>query len=442
MIKTRKKIMNLKRILPFAAAVFMLSSCATRTLPTTDNSVADTTAAAATTVSTTSVTVTTTVTTAAVTTTAPSSPDDIIMAGSESVEVYDVLTVGDYITDTNVELVDPDMLLDTSEIGQHVLSVPYIYDGRQFTNDITYTVTDTTPPLLLNSGWSPVHLRGTDFDLNDYVGFADNYDRSPTLTYTGSVDPNTNGDYPLTATATDSSGNSTSWDVTITVADIVPTPPDNNERINFSDFMERYAADNVRFGIDVSTWQGSIDFEAVRNAGCSFVIMRIGYYYSNITMDDYFQSNLAGALNAGLDVGVYIYTTDRSEDNVREHARWIAEQLGGTQLSFPVAFDWEEFGGFQKYGMNIHDLNEYYRIFSEELESYGYSAMLYSSKNFLNNFWSEESKALNPVWLAHFTDQTDYTGDYAIWQASSCGRIDGITGDVDLDILYTDVPIN
>ncbi len=376
--------------------------------------------------------------TAPATTSAPAPPEDLVLSGAGNVEVYDKLTVGDYITDTNVELAEPSAILDTSELGEHQLSVPYTFGGGTFSQDITYNVVDTTAPVVLNSGWSPTHQCGMPFDLNDYVGFADNYDRAPTLTYVGEVDPNTVGDYPLIATASDSSGNAVSWDVTISVAEVVPPIPDYGEPVAFADFMEKYAADNVRFGIDISTWQGDIDFNAVKNAGCSFVIMRIGYYYSNITMDDRFQANLAGAQAAGLDVGVYIYTTDRSEQDVRDHANWIATQLDGTQLAFPVAYDWEEFGSFQKYGMSIHDLNEYYRLFSDEMNSYGYSAMLYSSKNFLNNFWNDDSKTINPVWLAHFTDQTDYDGEYALWQASSHGRINGIDGNVDFDILYTD----
>ena len=70
------------------------------------------------------------------------------------------------------------------------------------------------------------------------------------------------------------------------------------------------------------------------------------------------------------------------------------------------------------------------------MESYGYSAMLYSSKNFLNNFWYDHSDY--PIWLAHYTNDTDYTGKYDMWQMSCYGKIDGIAGDVDLNILYTD----
>lgn len=434
--------MNYKIALLCGTALVLTSCGSTGNVPdtTADSQVQTSESVSASVTETTKTTTTTTsaVTTTAAVTTAPKPPEDLVLTAIDTVEVYDKLTVGEFITDKNVELAEPDTVLDTEEIGTHEAEIPYIHNGNSFTQKITYNVVDTTDPIILNSGWNPVHQTGKPFDLNDYVGFADNYDSCPSLTYEGAVDPNLVGAYPLTATVTDSSGNSVSWDVTITVSDIVPPIPDYGEPITFSEFVERYSAENTRFGIDVSTWQGDIDFNAVRDAGCSFVIMRIGYYYSNITMDDHFQANLAGAKAAGLDVGVYIYTTDRSEDDVKEHANWIATQLGGTDLAFPVAFDWEEFGGFQKYGMSIHDLNRYYRLFSDEMQSYGYSAMLYSSKNFLNNFWDEDSKALNPVWLAHFTDQTDYTGEYAIWQASSHGHIDGIAGNVDFNILYTD----
>ena len=89
--------------------------------------------------------------------------------------------------------------------------------------------------------------------------------------------------------------------------------------------------------------------------------------------------------------------------------------------------------------MNIHDLNCIFEAFCDELEKNGYSAMLYSSKNFLNNFW--ENRGDHPVWLAHYVDETDYEGSYAIWQASAYGRIPGIAGDVDMNIRYNSEPL-
>ena len=114
--------------------------------------------------------------------------------------------------------------------------------------------------------------------------------------------------------------------------------------------------------------------------------------------------------------------------------------LGGTPLDFPVAFDWEEFGNFQQYSMSINDLNNYYLAFADEMNKCGYSAMLYSSKNFFVNFWNEAVKTATPTWLAHYVDSTDYTGKYSIWQASCAGKIDGIAGNVDMNVLYDPLP--
>lgn len=376
--------------------------------------------------------------TTAVTTTAskPEPPEDLVLKGRDSVEVWEELTVGDLITEKNVELAEKDAAVDTSTLGAHELTVKYRSGGADFEKKLSYTVADTTAPMLLNGGWSPVHICGKAFDLNDYVGFADNFDPHPKLTYTGTVDPNKNGDYPLKATVTDSSGNTTSWDVTITVADSKPVAPDTNPRVQFADFMAKNSGEGRSFGIDVSTWQGNVDFDAVKAAGAEFVFIRIGYYYDHVVMDDYFKSNLQKAKAAGLKVGLYFYTTDNTEEGAREHARWIVQQLGDTALELPIAFDWEEFGNFQQYGMSVHDLNEIYLAFADEIEKNGYKSMLYSSKNFLNNFWIESTKAANPVWLAHFVDETDYGGGYWIWQGSCFGKIPGIAGDVDMNVMY------
>lgn len=367
--------------------------------------------------------------------------ESAILIVDDTIEVYEELTISELLIDTNVELENGDELIDTSETGTFDVMVSYTFEGELYEHSVSYSVADTTAPVLLNSGWDPYIEAGDYFDLNDFVGFADNYDPAPALTYTGYVDTSVCGVYPLTATATDSSGNFTSWDMNIEVVNEIPVPVDNNSRLSFSDFTQRYAGDNVRFGIDVSTWQGDVDFEAVKNAGCSFVIMRIGYYYDEIVMDDWFISNMQKAKAAGLDVGVYIYTTANTIDEVRENARWIVNQLDGQELDFPVAFDWENFTNFQKYEMSIHDLNSYFEAFADELELAGYSAMLYSSKNFLNNFWYNHSEEY-PIWLAHYTSETDYTGEYSMWQMSCFGRIDGIAGDVDFNILYTDKPMN
>lgn len=405
----------------------------------TENSaaVSTTTATAATSSSSTSTAVTTK---AATEKASKNPPAEVILTAVDTVEVYEDMTIAEFITDTNTELQDVDKLIDVSELGEKKIKVDFTYDGKLYEKELKYNVVDTTDPVLLNSGWEPYTVVDQPFDLNSIVGFVDNYDRAPTLTYEGVVDTSMIGSYPITATVTDSSGNSTSWDMTVLVLTEKPKPQDNNTRVSFADFKSYYSYDNVSYGIDVSAWQTNVDYNAVKAEGCEFVIMRMGYCYDQIKMDDYYLQNMQNATAAGLDVGVYFYTTANTEEKVREQARWILEQLDGRSLDYPIAFDWESWGQFQQYGMNIHDLNELFEIFCEEIEKGGYTAMLYSSKNFLNNFW--ENKNDRTVWLAHYVDETDYDGLFAIWQASAYGRIAGIDGDVDMNIRIKDIPLN
>lgn len=442
-------IMKYYYLLFAALSLFLLAGCTIiEPIETGDIDVqteAVTTTSAETTASTAKVTttkVTTTVTTTAATTTAkPEPPADLLLKGLETVEAGDDLTLEDFITDRNVELKDASALLDTSALGSFSVEIPYLYDGTEFTQTLQYQVTDTTKPYIINPGTNSYHKAGTDFDLNQYIGYADNFDSSPVLTCDGEVDPDTVGAYPLGITVTDSSGNACWWEMTVNVVEEIPKSADTIPRVNYSDFISRYAGDDVRFGIDVSTWQGDVDYNAVRDAGCSFVIIRVGYCYDEPKLDKYFRQNLKNAAAAGLDIGVYFYTTDHSEEAVREHVRWITEQLDGQELDLPIVFDWEEFSHFQKYGMSIRDLNDVYAAFADEVIKQGCKPMLYSSKIFLETIWSERTKKSTPVWLAHYTGETTYEGEYAIWQQSAYGRIPGIAGDVDMNIQYLNKPL-
>jgi len=205
-------------------------------------------------------------------------PQDLTISIEGKLEVYEKLMVKDVISEPQIQLRNGSEIIDTSKTGEGEVNVSYIYNDKLYSHPVKYTVYDTTPPVVLNSGGGTA-LIGSDFDLNDFVGFVDNYDPTPELTYSGYVDTSTYGEYPITATAVDSSGNETTWELSITVADEEPAYEDDNERLPFERFITDYADDNVSFGIDVSRWQGDIDFEAVKNAGCSFVIMRIGTYY-------------------------------------------------------------------------------------------------------------------------------------------------------------------
>ena len=121
----------------------------------------------------------------------------------------------------------------------------------------------------------------------------------------------------------------------------------------------------------------------------------------------------------------------------KELADFVVDTLGDEKLDFPVVFDWENWSKFRSYKISIHDLNQTFLTFTEELKKHNLDTMIYGSKHYLEIMWDEELKNNYPVWLAHYTNsQTTYEGKYMMWQQCSDGRIDGIDGDVDIDILY------
>ena len=359
------------------------------------------------------------------------------------VEYGGKLAAMDYVTDANGEVAPSEEMLDTSSLGDKetvfTVTKPVLGGLLKPSGEyvMRYTVVDTQSPLKFRSGDGAVLLKGEEFNISNIIGYGDNADPEPKAEYTGKVDMNEAGDYPLHVTVTDASGNSTGWDLTVTVAEELPVYESDDEGTKFADLVKANKGEGRSFGIDVSSWQGDIDFETVKKAGCEFVIIRIGFSSGDGTVatpDNEFSDNIRNAKAAGLKVGVYIYSYDKNENMVRGTARWIIKKLDHEELDLPVAFDWEEFGQFQTYKMNFRDLNGLYDAFADEISKGGYDCMLYSSKNYLESVWDDTDK--RPVWLAHYTDSTDYEGPYMIWQASCTGRIDGIKGAVDMDIMY------
>lgn len=366
--------------------------------------------------------------------TIPPMPETVILKGKETLEVHQNITCKDFITNTNVMLQAEDVFIDTSQTGTFEVTVPYYYGTEIREEVLSYRVQDTTPPVILNDGTNAFIRTGETFDLRNLIGYGDNYDHAPSLTYDGDVDTAIAGNYMIIAYLTDNSGNQSSCRLTVTVADTEPDMQSSQQRMNFSDFVAEYSDSENAFGIDVSKWQGYIDYNAVKKAGCEFVLMRIGYSYGEPELDDYYLYNIDAAKEAGLKVGVYFYTTDTTEAQIRADADWIVEKLDGRTLDMPIAFDWEDFRNFQKYDITLHDLNLLWEAFADELKQNGCDAMLYGSKYFLEHVWESPDNAT--VWLAHYTQNTSYQGNYLLWQRTDAGIIDGIDVPVDFNILY------
>ena len=195
-------------------------------------------------------------------------------------------------------------------------------------------------------------------------------------------------------------------------------------------------------GIDVSKYNKEIDWTRVKASGIDFVIIRAGYRGSSsgvLVEDPYFRQNLAGAKAAGLRIGVYFFTQAINADEAREEAQAVASLVNSSDLSLPVFLDVESSGnsnGGRADPLDTISRTEIVRTFCETAESLGYRAGVYANKTWMNK--RLDMNALTPYtkWLAQYRAAgPTYDGDYSIWQYTSSGTVDGISGRVDLDIL-------
>ena len=339
------------------------------------------------------------------------------------------LTVSENISEADIDSVSS----NSSEESDN--SEPTsVYDEPE-SKDTSHT--DQSAPLILDINKDPQVAIGDTFDIHKFIGYADDVDRSVDIEVEGEVDTGTEGDYPLHSTLRDDAGHSTTANMKVHVVPEVIKPSNNGRREAFADFIERYKTENTSVGIDISRWQETVDFEQVKAAGCEFVYMRIGGYdEGELYTDRYYRQNIVGAKAAGLKIGIYWHAEEGSDQEVRESAAYLLEILAGTEIDYPIAYDFEDFLHFERYGMNLYDLNRHLDIFAEEIEAAEYKACLYNSKYYLESIWTNEVG--HPVWVANYTKETGYQGDYFLWQHSNTGRIDGIEGDVDLDVMYWD----
>ena len=307
--------------------------------------------------------------------------------------------------------------------------------GNTSSDSYTVLVKDHEKPFLLETGDGALVRRWSHFDVNDVISYGDNVDPDPKLTVEGYVNTNYLGKYPIHATLTDASGNSTSWSFTVEVVSTMPSYEEDDEYYDFDDFIDDYKIEGRKVGIDVSEWQDDIDFNKVKKAGCEFVMMRIGFAHDGVlTLDKEFKANIRKAKEVGLPVGIYYYSHDKSEEEVLSVLDQIFKELDGESLELPIVFDWENFLDYQNYHISFHDLNKLYDVFEKEVKAHGYEPMLYGSRFYLTNVWRNTEK--RPIWLAHYTYWSNYEGPYRIWQRCSWGKIDGIDPAVDFDVMF------
>ena len=192
------------------------------------------------------------------------------------------------------------------------------------------------------------------------------------------------------------------------------------------------------FGIDVSKWNGTIDWTAVKNSGVNYVIIRCGYRGSStgaLVEDPKFKANIQGANAAGLKVGVYFFSQAINKAEAVEEASMTIELIKKYKISYPVFLDVE---GSNGRGDRIDKATrtDVIKAYCETVQNAGYTAGVYANKSWLNNKIDAGQLGKYKIWLAQYAATPTYTGRYDMWQYKSTGKISGISGNVDLNISY------
>ncbi len=191
-------------------------------------------------------------------------------------------------------------------------------------------------------------------------------------------------------------------------------------------------------GIDISVWQGDVNFAAVREQGfAKFVILRAGFGRFVTQEDIRFSSYYSGCRANGLPVGAYWYSYADTPEAARIEANTCAQVLGNRKFEYPIAFDIEEPSVLAK---PAEELGAIIDAFCSELEKKGYYTVLYCSSFYLNNCIPRWVWERYDVWCAHYNvSRPTFVGQYGIWQYG-LGKCNGINGDVDVDYCYRDYP--
>ena len=193
-------------------------------------------------------------------------------------------------------------------------------------------------------------------------------------------------------------------------------------------------------GIDVSVYQGEIDWAQVKEAGIEFAMIRLGYRgygTGKILEDANFRANLEGAAAAGLDVGVYFFSQAISVAEALEEASFVLAALDGYQLTMPVAYDWEYIDEEARTAdVDRRTLTDCSLAFLQAMEAAGYQPMLYYNTHQVRNLLYLRELEQYDSWLALYSDQMTFPYRIRMWQYTCTGTVPGIEGNVDIDLYF------
>jgi len=192
-------------------------------------------------------------------------------------------------------------------------------------------------------------------------------------------------------------------------------------------------------GVDVSKYQGEVDWQKVRDAGVDFAIIRAGirgYESGKLVAEENFVENAMAASATGMEIGVYFFSQAITEEEAVEEADLVIEALDGNEISFPIVYDLERVGGGRMDGLTAEQMTDNCLAFCNRVREAGYTPMVYGNLMTFMMMLDQQRLADIDKWFAYYNNDFYYPYKYRIWQYSESGRVDGIEGDVDLNLAF------
>lgn len=205
----------------------------------------------------------------------------------------------------------------------------------------------------------------------------------------------------------------------------------------------QFANGSAKLGIDVSKWNQEIDWEAVKEEGVEFAIIRCGYRGASsgaLVIDPRYEENIQGAIDAGIPVGVYFFTQALDEVEAVEEASMVIRLIEAYDVDYPVFLDSESAGGSGRAdGLTAKERTAAHKAFLETISAAGYETGVYASRNWLYDRINVTDLSEYKTWLAEYAEVPAYEGYYDMWQYTSKGKVNGISTNVDLNLCYMNI---
>ena len=356
-----------------------------------------------------------------------------------NIEAGKYLKLDDLISNLNGTK-EENFIINTSKVGENTISFKYkCPHGIEHEKTFTINIKDTTAPKILSDS-SYTITKGSTADLTKKIFAVDNICGKLQTKILGTYDVNKVGRYNVVFSAKDDSGNETLKNAVFNVVE--PDPTENkktttNNKIEYKDIVKEHKNRKTKIGLDISGYQKDIDWDLLKTSGVEFVFVKIGYqegFGGDLGYDSRFERNMKEANRVGIPVGGYFFSYAKTTDEIKEQTKFIADGLSKYKIDLPIYFDWEDWSDMNRQELSIYDMNLMAHVFDEEMQSYGYKSGLYSSAYYLKNIWAGEE--FNNIWLAQYNKEVTYQGKYYIWQRCDYGHIEGIDGNLDVDIMY------